>query len=313
MRPSARFPLSIPLFVWLLSALAVMVPSARAQYLGLNLRGDVGLKSGSQPGPGYYFSIPLWYRNDYNGIRGPNGNKLASDLDINVNILTTPAIAVITKAKIAGATYGFQIVPMVMNKRLELVESGQETGESYGFGDMYIQPINLGWRTKRADFLTAYGVYVPTGAGDRSLDMWAHEIVAGTTVYFDSAKKWHAAATGFYEIHQNKRGVDLRVGDILTLEGGFGRSFLKGAGNAGLAYVAQWKVTDDSGADFPARLQKSKNRAYGLGPDVSFPVFAKGTLIGLVGVRFIHEFGARTSFEGSSFVLSFTLAKLNVN
>jgi hypothetical protein len=100
------------------------------------------------------------------------------------------------------------------------------------------------------------------------------------------------------------------VGDILTVEGGLGMSFLKGAGNAGLAYVAQWKITKDSGADFPANLQKNKNRAFGLGPEVSVPVFAKGTLLGLVGVRFIREFSARTNFEGSSFILSFTVAKL---
>jgi hypothetical protein len=197
-----------------------------------------------------------------------------------------------------------------MTSRLELAALGVGAGAGYGFGDLYVQPINLGWRTKRADILAAYGVYAPTGSGGRGLEMWAHEIVAGSTVYLNEAKTWHAATTGFYEIHHNKRGIDLRVGDILTLEGGLGMSFLKGAGNAGLAYVAQWKITNDSGAEFPTNLQKSKNRAFGIGPEISVPIFAKGTLLGLVGVRFIREFGVRTNFEGSSFVLSFTLAKL---
>jgi hypothetical protein len=76
--------------------------------------------------------------------------------------------------------------------------------------------------------------------------------------------------------------------------------------------MAQWKVTDDSGSDFPALLPKSKNRAYGLGPEVAMPVFAKGTLVGLVNVRYIWEFGAKTNFEGNTFLVSFTLAKLNV-
>jgi len=283
------------------------------QYLGLNLRGDVGLKAGSQPGPGVYLIAPLWYRNDYEGLRNASGDEVARGLNLDLNFLTTPAIAVTTKAKLAGATYGFQIVPLVAKGRLELAEPGRSAGGSYGFADLYIQPINLGWRTKRADFLAAYGFYAPTGAGDRSLDMWAHEIVGGTTVYLDAAKMWHASTAGFYEIHQNKRDIALRVGDILTLEGGAGRSFLNGAGNAGVSYVAQWKVTDDSGSDFPARLQKSKGRAFGLGPDVSMPVFARGTLIGLVGVRYTFEFGARTNFEGRTLVLSFTLAKLNSN
>lgn len=297
----------------LLASIALGQFPLSGQYLGLNLRGDVGLKSGSQPAPGVYLIAPLWYQNDYQGLRNSNGDEIARGLNLDINILTTPAIAVTTKAKLAGATLGFQIVPLVMNNRVELAELGRGGGQSYGFGDMYVQPINLGWRTKRADFLVAYGLYAPTGAGDRSLDMWAHEIVVGTTAYLDAAKMWHVSTTGFYEIHQNKRDIDLRVGDILTLEGGAGRSFLKGAANAGMSYVAQWKVTDDSGSDFPARLQKSKGRAFGLGPDISMPIFARGTLIGLVGVRYTFEFGARTNFEGRTLALSFTLAKLSSN
>jgi hypothetical protein len=80
-----------------------------------------------------------------------------------------------------------------------------------------------------------------------------------------------------------------------------------------MSYVAQWKMTNDSGSDFPERLGKSKGRAFGLGPDISMPVFAKGTLLGLVGFRYTFEFGARTNFEGQTLVLSFTLAKLSVD
>ena len=150
------------------------------------------------------------------------------------------------------------MIPMLLNQRLELAALGAESETGYGFGDMYVQPINLGWRTKRADFLGAYGVFIPTGKGGRSLDMWGHEIVAGTTVYLDQAKKWHVAATGSYGIYQNKRGVDLRVGDYFTLEGGARMSFVKGAANAGVAYVAQWKVTDDTGSDFSRDFPKAR-------------------------------------------------------
>lgn len=256
---------------------------------------------------------PLWYRNDYNGLRNAKGDEVAQGFNVDINFLTTPAIAVTTKAKLAGATVGFQIVPLVVNNRAELAELGRSGGQSYGFADLYIQPINLGWRTKRVDFLAAYGLYAPTGAGHRSLDMWAHEIVGGTGAYFDAAKLWHVSTAGFYEIHQNKRDIDLRVGDILTLEGGAGRSFLNGAANVGMSYVAQWKVTNDCGSDFPTRLEKSKGPAFGLGPDISMPIFARGSLIGLVGVRYTFEFGATSNFEGRTLALSFTLAKLRSN
>jgi hypothetical protein len=121
------------------------------------------------------------------------------------------------------------------------------------------------------------------------------------------------STAGAYEIHQKKRDKDLRVGDILTMEGGAGRAFLKGAGNAGMSYVAQWKVTNDSGSEFPARLDKTKGRAFGLGPDISMPIFARGTLVGIVGVRYTFEFGTRTNFEVQTLALSFTVAKLNTH
>ena len=77
-----------------------------AQYLGLNRRGDVGLKAGSQPGPGIYLIAPLWYRNVYQGLRNDNGDEIARGLNLDINILTTPALAMTTKARLAGAKAG---------------------------------------------------------------------------------------------------------------------------------------------------------------------------------------------------------------
>jgi hypothetical protein len=280
------------------------------QYLGLNLRGDVGMKSGSQPGPGFYITTPLFYQAKYDSLRGPQGNEVPGEYKTEINLLA-PAIAVTTKWKLLGAHYGFQAVPLVLNQRLDVADTTVQKHNSYGFGDLYVQPINLGWTTKHADFLGAYGFYAPTGAGKRSLEMWGHEFVVGTTVYFDEAKRWHAAGTMFYETHQTKKSADIRVGDFLTIEGGAGRSFLKGAGNAGVAYVLQWKTTDDSGEDIlPVQRRLRKNKAYGVGPEITLPFFAKGRFVGLFGFRYTFETGNSTNFQGNNLVASITLAQL---
>jgi len=292
----------------LLIAAAAM--PAQAQYLGLNLRGDVGMKSGSQPGPGYYLVVPLFYRADYSSLRGQNGNELPGNLNTTINLIA-PVFSATTKFKILGATYGFQIVPPFMNQRLSLAAGPVQRNNNYGFGDMYVQPVNLGWRRKRADFLAAYGFYAPTGSGSRTLDMWAHELVAGTTVYLDQAKSWHVAGTMFYDIHQRKRSEDITVGNYLTIEGGAGRSFLKGAGSAGLAYLMQWKTTYDSGSDVNPLLPRAKNKAYGLGPEINLPFFARGSLVGLLGFRYTFEIGNSTNFQGNNLVFTLTLAKLS--
>jgi hypothetical protein len=140
--------------------------------------------------------------------------------------------------------------------------------------------------------------------------MWSHEVSSGTTVYFDESKNWHASTSAFFEIHTKKRDDDLRVGNILTLEGGAGRSFLKGAGTAGVAYYAQWKVTNDSGSDFSTALSATKNRVSGLGPELTLPFFAKGPWVGLVTFRYYWEVGARAATEGRGLVFFLTLARL---
>jgi hypothetical protein len=290
--------------------LASVASSLCAQYLGLNLRGDYGIKSGSQPGPGAYINLPLFYQADYDSVRGPEGNPVPGGFNTRINLLT-PAIVVTTNWKVAGARYGFQVVPIVMNQRLDVASSRVERSNSYGWRDTYVQPVNLGWNTKRADFLAGYGFYAPTGGGKRSLDMWGHELVAGSTVYLDQAKRWHVAGTMFYEIHHQKRSEDIRVGDFLTIEGGAGRSFLKGAANIGAAYLIQWKTTDDSGSGVPLALRGApKNKAYGVGPEISVPIFAKGSVVGLIGFRYTFEVGNSVNFQGNNLVASFTLAKL---
>ena len=242
----------------LLGAFLFIPGAAQAQLLGFNLRGDAGIKSGSQPGPGIYLIAPLYFRNDYDGLRGPNGDEILSGLNLDVNMWVLPGLAVTTKAKIAGGTYGFQIVPLIMDQRLTLAAPGFSTGSGFGYSDMLVQPLSLGWRTKKADFTAGYAFLAPTGPDTRSLNMWGQELSAGTTVYLDSEKKWHVAATGFYDFQQEKQDQDLTVGQYLTIEGGVGRSFLKGAAHVGLAYLAQWKRRMTAGATFLPICRKAR-------------------------------------------------------
>src|SRR5262245_28374394 len=59
---------------------------------------------------------------------------------------------------------------------------------------MFLQPINLRWRKPRADFMIAYGLYLPTGRyqdgadNNTGLGMWAQEVLLGTTVFLNQTK-----------------------------------------------------------------------------------------------------------------------------
>jgi hypothetical protein len=175
-----------------------------------------------------------------------------------------------------------------------------------GLTDMYIQPINLGWQFKRADVTAAYGLYLPTGryqdgANDNTgLGMWGHELLAGTTVYLDEARTWHAATTATVDFFSEKKDSDVKVGNILNLEGGLGRDFLQGGLGVGLAYYATYKLTDDQLSPLADVLVRGKNRVYGVGPEATLALAAKKTVYGFVTVRYQWEMGARVSTQGGA-------------
>jgi hypothetical protein len=292
----------------LLGLCIALCPFSPAQELGSVLRGDMGLKSGTQPAPGYYFSF-LYYNASYDSVRGPNGGVLPGHVNTSLDILL-PIGTVTTKWKLFGGYYGFTVAMPISNQALASTFVPIYKSNIYGFGDMYFQPFTLGWHTKRADYVTGYGFYAPTGNGIRSLDMWTQRLSFGTTYYLDEAKKWSVAGNAALEIHSVKNNTDILVGDFLTIKGGVGRSFLKGAASAGLVYCLQYKITHD-GANLPALLPNSLNKAYALGPELNFPFFVKGKTAGFIGARYTWEFWNRSNFQGNNLALSMTIAKFD--
>ena len=292
--------------------------SANAGFAGHNTKGDYGLQSGSQPPPGIYVVAPMYYRYDGDSLKNSDGESISLDpneqgsLDANAYIL---GFIWVSKFKILGGNYSFQIYPAFTDNTLEVPILGLEDSVDTGFTDLYFQPVNLGWHTDRADFIAGLGVYAPTGeyepggSDNLGLGMWSFEFFAGTTIYLDKAKSWHFATTAFYEIHTEKKDTDIRVGDILTLEGGLGKSFLDGALSVGAAYYAQWKVTnDDLGIDveLPSGRRIGKHRVFGVGPEVNVPIATKKKLYGFINARYFWEFEAQSTLEGNTFVLTAT-------
>ena len=300
------------------AALALCPSAAHAQFNGHNTKGDFGLMSGSQAPPGFYLAAPIYVHYDADTLRNSEGDRVSldpdrrGDLAVNAYVI---GLVWVSQYKIFGANYSIQAYPAFTDNALEVPILGVDEGVGTGFTDFYFQAINLGWHTSRADFMAGLGIYAPTGnyepGGDENLGlgMWSFEVFGGTTVYLDKAKSWHFAATAFYETHTDKKDTDIRVGDLLTVEGGLGWSFMQGLGNVGVAYYAQWKVTeDDLGIDLelPVDLPIGKHRVYGVGPELTIPIATKKKLIGFVNARYLWETGARATFEGNTFVLTVT-------
>jgi len=317
-----RSPAATSLSWWAAFAMALMLGAlpapATAQLNGQNIKGDVGLKAGTQAPPGAYLAIPLWFY-AADSIKDRNGDTIRSgSLDSTVFGV---GLNVVTPAKLFGANYGFLVVLPWANNRLQGTYDF-ESKSGVGLTDMFVQPISLGWHAPRADFTVGYGLYVPIGryedgASDNTgLGMWAQEITIGTTVYLNASKSLHVATALAYDIQSEKKDSTTKVGDILNFEGGVGADFLGGGLTVGLAYYGTYKVTADRFERLlPSVLVRGKNRVWGLGPEVSLALASKTMVYGFVTARYQWETGARTTTSGGGWnvLLSFPLKPIPIN
>ncbi len=311
-----------------LAAIVLTAAPAYAQLNGENLLGDMGVKSGSQPQPGFYFGN-IFYRYRTETIRNASGDRIVFDPSqsgsqtINVH---APMMIYVSKAKIFGANYGMMAVVPLAKGALEAPALGVYEEASKGLADAYIVPLQLGWHASRADVTTSVGFFAPTGRYEADATdnlgkgMWSYEVAAGSTVYFDKGRSVSLSTTAFWESHSRKKDTRLqignlttngvRVGQLMTLEGGAAKSWLGGALSVGMAYYGQWKLTND---DFgipvalPGDPELARHRVFAFGPDVTIPIGTKNKLMSLVNVRYLWETGARVKTEGPTFTVTTTV------
>jgi len=308
-------------FCALLGLATLLVTPVQAQFNGSHTLGDFGVQAGTQPPPGFYAAF-FYYHYSADTFKDRNGDTIAlspqptSSLGIDAY---APTFWYVSKLKVLGANYGAMAVIPWANGALEAPLFGLDQQTGTRFADMFIRPIDLGWHAKKADFTAGFEFYPPTGhyvaggSDNTGKGMWSYEPYVGATVFFDEKKTVSLATNAFWEFHGTKRDTDIKVGQILTLEGGLAKSYLGGGLIVGAAYYGQWKVTADSlgvslelpggGTITGPGLENNKSSVFALGPDVTLPVAAKKKLYALVNIRYLWEMGARTKTQGQTLVI----------
>jgi hypothetical protein len=288
-----------------------------AQLKGTHLLGDMGLQSGSQAPPSFTVFVPLYNYHTSRFITA-KGDKIDAE-SINMFLLGAGG-GVVTDTKILGGNYGASVLIAFASSKIE--GSLVSTNSSLAFTDMYIQPVQLGWKTKQADFSFGYALYLPTGkyeeggTDNAGLGMWTNEFSGGTTVYFDPKKEWNFSALFSYALNSKKKNTmdnSIKVGNLLSIEGGLGKTWYKPVKenplpmiiNAGVVYYIQFKTTDDK-MDIPALGTtpidlSGKDHIYALGAETNvFIPLIKSS----VGLRWLNEFDAKNRTEGNSFFIT---------
>ncbi len=296
-----------------IAAVALASP-ARAQLAGDLLRGQYGLAAGTQAPEGIVLTGFAYYYHATNLV-GPDGNTVQGTTG-SLNLLV-PGVNVwyVSPLELLGATYGAVLSMWATSSRPDFPRLDVSQG-SFGFGDMYLKPVELGWHTAYVDVITGFALWIPTGSytpggtSNSGLGQWGYEFSLGATLWFDKGHHLNLSTQAFYDIYSPKRNATvgpsdtrLQTGNILTLMGGLGYQFLGGGLNVGIPYFVQWKVTEDTlppgiGPVLPG-IQAAKDWSVGVGAEADFFWSATDG----VTARFLQGFSGANTTNGSSFFL----------
>jgi hypothetical protein len=278
----------------------------RAQeQVGHKLLGTLGLKAGSEPKPGLYLvdSFGFYHAGE---LADRNGNAIPAGLQIDG---AGGAFGVLATFRIPHTPIFLSAAGALPLAHVSLRTSSQKGSIARsGLGDLYVEPLKLGWRGERVELVTNYSFYAPTGrftdkgSGGIGYGQWTHEFSLGGTVYFDSRRTWHLSALASYDINLRKRSVDITRGATLQVQGGVGKT-LSSFFDAGIAAYALWQMTDDSGSALPPMAQGAREQAYGLGPEIDLLVMP---ILGRLTVRYVHDLSAASRPVGQLFFVTWT-------
>jgi hypothetical protein len=290
-----------------LPSLLIPLQAATQQQLGHKVLGGVGINAGVQSEAGLYL-LDRFLAYGASEVKDRDGNALpiaGLDIDARGNLFGFSLTVKPTHAPYLTVAAGVPVARISVNADVPLTSIDRA-----GLGDAFVQPVKVGWRKKHHDAVAAYSIYVPTGKFEpRKLGVgrgfWTHQLSLGGAWYPKPDKRWRASALGSYDINGWKRGIDIKRGNTLQVQGGAGMAVAKIA-MIGVAGFGLWQVTDDKGDDVPLVLRGLRTRVYGVGPELNVALVPKRLV---AEVRYEWEIGARSRPEGNVLVagLSYNL------
>lgn len=269
--------------------------------------GVEGLKGGSLPPPGVYLrDYNLFYYaerlNDQNSAGVGDFKAFA--------YAQAPRLIWITDLKILGGNYGMDVLVPFVYTEIKAPFAGNYHDQTFGLGDVFVEPITLSWHWQQFDLGIGYGFWAPTGDSgpQQPFDThagkgyWGNMFTLGGTWYLDQQKTWALSALGRYEVNMESRDEDIAPGDELSIEAGFGKSLSKTL-EIGVVGYYQHQMTQDQTKHAGVTIDPYRDRVFSVGPEIGL-TFPKCTTF--VTLRYFREFGAQDRPEGNTVTLTVT-------
>lgn len=294
-------------YVWIALTCIFANGEANGQVRGVYPAGMNVTNGGSAPAAGFAYSN-LFIVNSRDKRVGADGETLATGeqsilLDLSTIAWGSPGNV------IGGARFG-ATATIILSKNSLTSDIEGSLGGGSGLGDLFVQPIILGWTKGQLDLRAAYGIVAPTGRFEAGADdnvgsgYWTHALSSGVSYYLSESRSSSLSAFAMYELHEKQETTDIRPGDTLTLDASWmrvnssrsDRLFQYGA----VAY-AQWQTTDKRGPGVSPEEAREHYRVYSLGlaTGLAWPGRRSSLML-----KLFREFDARSTFEGYSIQLS---------
>jgi hypothetical protein len=281
--------------------------TAEAAEISHFVPGVMNIRDYFVPEPGFYGALYNYYYttdrlNDRHGDEvdsvtvnpGP-GPGLTIDVDVDVDLYAlAPGLIWVSNWRILGAKYAAYVAPSFSTTSISAnlsvatgIGGSIDNDPDMGVGDLFVQPLWLGWDPKHWDIGLAYGFYAPVGRydtrrvsfpGGRSVEVesadnlglgfWTHQFQGALAWYPWLNKATALTAVVTYEINQNKQDFDLTPGQNLTFNWGVSQylpltkdqRLLLELGPAG---YCSWQITRDTGSDAAASSPRDQVQAAG--------------------------------------------------
>ncbi|MCM8595021.1 transporter [Accumulibacter sp.] len=277
----------------LLSDSTVLAREGPGQYPN----GSENFMAGALPPPGNYFINYLgYYEGDY---RDNAGNKVPG-LEVNATFDALRFIHV-SGYKILGGDWAVHAIVPLAYQRMKTPFPGIGSGSTFGFGDIVIDPLIIGWHFPPDWHLTVgLDIYLPTGKYNANnptetlgANYFSFEPIFAFTYLNQSG--FEVSAKLMYNIKAENRDTNYQSGDDFHMDYLVGQHF--GPWGIGLAGYYLTQTTDDKRN---GQNVGNRTRVFAYGPALQY---------NYQGMSFVaswnHETGVDNGFQGNKFFFKF--------
>ena len=288
--------------------LCLVATSAQAQNRGVYPLGLSAVNSGVSPEPGFtYNNSFLFYSRSEQ--KGGNGEVLATGQQsvlLDMNTLLWASTGEI--AMLGGARFSSAVTIPIANNSLSSSAQGAISGGG-GAGDLYFQPVILGWRNERADIRGIVGFLAPTGKFNAGANdnvgngYWTPVIAAGETFYLSEDKATTLSAFEMYEFHSTQSGTHIHPGETFDLDYSLMRAFTfpDSRLQVGLVGYGAWQTTAKTGPEITPAQEAQRYRVNALGVGLNFVLPARKVTLSF---KYFDEFSNQWTYQGYSVQIS---------